>query len=264
LETPQSTVYKQELEPVFLKESEQFYKQESKTLLETCGAPEYLKRVSHLPLLLLHDLTPAKVQARFESEDSRIHHYLSPQTQSALTQILLDTLLTPHLTTVLSMPNSGLEVMIDANKIEDLSRLYLLFSKVPAGLPAINKSLRESIIRRGKEINDVSLGAGTAEADAEPAQNEDAARRDKSKAKGPPQNAPLVAAVKWVQDVLDLKDRFDRIWKEALNNDRDVEASMNEVQVLLHCLNRNANIPLGLWSIRQLERESPRIYLLVH
>ncbi|KAH6913074.1 ubiquitin ligase SCF complex subunit Cullin, partial [Coprinopsis sp. MPI-PUGE-AT-0042] len=205
LETPQSTVYKQELEPVFLKESERFYKQESKTLLETCGAPEYLKRV----------------QARFDSEDSRIHHYLSPQTQSALTQILLDTLLTPHLTAVLSMPNSGLEVMIDANKIEDLSRLYLLFSKVPAGLPAINQSLRESIIRRGKEINGISLGAGTAEADAEPAQN-------KGKAKAPPRDAALVAAVKWVQDVLDLKDRFDRIWKEAFNNDRDVEASMNE------------------------------------
>lgn len=55
LETSQSTVYKRELEPVFLKESERFYKQESKTLLETCDAPEYLRRVSHASVMSIQD-----------------------------------------------------------------------------------------------------------------------------------------------------------------------------------------------------------------
>ncbi|KAG2017666.1 ubiquitin ligase SCF complex subunit Cullin [Coprinopsis cinerea AmutBmut pab1-1] len=206
LETGNSiTVYKKELEPPFLKESEAFYKDESRHLLDTCDAPEYLQRV----------------EARFESEDSRIHHYLSPQTSAAIKQILQDHLLTPNLSAVISMPNSGLDVMIDANKLDDLSRLYRLFMQVPTGLPVLRKSLRESIIRRGKELNDASLGAGTADAEG------DGPREEKGKGKARPVNTVL-PAVTWVQDVLALKDRFDQVWKEAFQSDRDLEAAINE------------------------------------
>lgn len=40
------SVYKRDLEPAFLRESEAFYKKEGEYLLETCDAPEYLRRVS--------------------------------------------------------------------------------------------------------------------------------------------------------------------------------------------------------------------------
>ena len=40
------SAYKHDLEPAVLKESEAFYKREGERLLETCDAPEYLKRVS--------------------------------------------------------------------------------------------------------------------------------------------------------------------------------------------------------------------------
>ena len=39
------TVYKRDLEPVVLKESEAYYRAEGEKLLETCDAPEYLRRV---------------------------------------------------------------------------------------------------------------------------------------------------------------------------------------------------------------------------
>ena len=41
-----SSVYKRDLEPAILKESEAFYKGEGERLLESCDAPEYLQRVS--------------------------------------------------------------------------------------------------------------------------------------------------------------------------------------------------------------------------
>lgn len=41
-----TSVYKQDLEPAILRESEKFYKAEGEELLETCDAPEYLRRVS--------------------------------------------------------------------------------------------------------------------------------------------------------------------------------------------------------------------------
>jgi cullin 3 len=41
-----SSVYKHALEPVILRESESFYNGEADRLLESCDAPEYLRRVS--------------------------------------------------------------------------------------------------------------------------------------------------------------------------------------------------------------------------
>jgi cullin 3 len=42
------SVYKRDLEPAILRDSEAFYKGEGNKLLETCDAPEYLRRVSFL------------------------------------------------------------------------------------------------------------------------------------------------------------------------------------------------------------------------
>lgn len=41
-----TSIYRQDLEPEILRESEAFYQAEGERLLETCDAPEYLRRVS--------------------------------------------------------------------------------------------------------------------------------------------------------------------------------------------------------------------------
>jgi cullin 3 len=224
-----TTVYKLDFEPLFLKESENFYKAEADYLLTTCDASEYLRRVCLLSQyemgIYLFCFTFFQVDARFVSEDSRTHHYLSRQTSPLLKQILENRLLTPHLVTVVSMPNSGLDVMIDADKIEDLARLYRLYKMVPEGLPCLRRSLKESIARRGKEINDTSLGADSFDVNV-------GGEGDRGKAKARPPNAGALPAIKWVQDVLDLIDKFDSLWKRAFDNDREIESSLNEVSYL--------------------------------
>jgi cullin 3 len=54
--------------------------------------------------------------------------------------------------------------------------------------------------------------------------------KGKGKAK-PKMTGPqtLQQALKWVQDVLDLKDKFSRVWSEAFNSDRELETAMVEV-----------------------------------
>jgi len=208
------TVYKRDLEPAFLRESEGFYKVEGVKLLESCDAPEFLRRV----------------EARFESEDSRTHHYLATQTASPLRQVLKDNLLTPHFSTVISMPNSGLDNMIDTDKTDSLARLYRLFVTVPTGLPCLKRSLRESVARRGKDINRASLGVESGDGEIDAAGDE-VDRKGKGKAR-PVANAGaqrLALALKWVQDVLDLRDKFVAIWQTAFDKDRDVESALNEV-----------------------------------
>ncbi|TFY63803.1 hypothetical protein EVJ58_g3035 [Rhodofomes roseus] len=207
------SVYKRDLEPVLLRESEAFYQKEGSHLLETCDAAEYLRRV----------------ESRLDQEESRAHHFLSSQTSLPLRRILEEKLISPHLSTIISMPNSGLDVMIDLDKIDDLARLYRLFVMVPAGIPTLRKALRETIIRRGRDINSASLSLEGEEAQ----EDEDVEKSSKAKGKGKARagnagSQVLSLALKWVQDVLDMKDKFDKTWSGAFQSDRDVESSTNE------------------------------------
>ncbi|KAJ8502376.1 hypothetical protein ONZ45_g11822 [Pleurotus djamor] len=204
------SIYERDLKPRILSESQAFYKAEGSHLLHTCDAPEFLRRV----------------ELRFTSEEERTHHYLSPQTHPPLLQILKDDLLTPHLTALISKTGSGLDNMLDTEKLDDLGRLYRLFIMVPSGLPCMKRALRESVIQRGKEVNRVSFDVSVA-----PDQDQDEptpSAKGKGKARPTPASQTLNMALKWVQDVLDLKDIFDKVWIQSFQRDRDLESALNE------------------------------------
>ncbi|KDQ59266.1 hypothetical protein JAAARDRAFT_33992 [Jaapia argillacea MUCL 33604] len=219
------SVYKRDLEPSVLRESEVFYAAEGRKLLDSCDAPEYLRRA----------------EARFESEESRTHHYLSSQTSQPLRRILEAHLLTAHLPTVIAMPNSGLDTMVDFGKTEDLARLYRLCVMVPSGLPCLRKALKDSITRRGTDINASSVGGDGPDGDIDEEPPEAPKGKGKGKAKAPAGTQTLSLALKWVEDVLELKDRFDRIWKYSVQSDRDLESGMNEA--FSNFINRNDKSP---------------------
>ncbi|KAK2463401.1 hypothetical protein APHAL10511_004487 [Amanita phalloides] len=207
-EDEHTSLYEQYLEPAILSESTAYYKAEGDKLLQLCDASAFLKRVDE----------------RYESEESRAHHYLSRITAAPLRGILQDHLLSPYIETVISLQNSGLDVMVDSSRTDDLARLYRLCSGIQTGLPCLKRALKDSITKQGKEINRLSLIVDEAEEDQAAADEGDARRKGKI-AKIKSANA---GASKWVQDVLDLKDRFDIIWKTCWQSDREIESAMNE------------------------------------
>ncbi|KAH9945167.1 Cullin-domain-containing protein, partial [Epithele typhae] len=207
------SIYKRDIEPAILIESEAFYSKEGKRLLETSDAPEYLRRV----------------EARFREEDDRTHHILTTQTMPPLRKILEKNLVSAHLKDVICMSNSGLDAMIDNDRIDDLGRMYRLFTKVSDGLPTLKRSLRETVIRRGKEINEQGVAPVADGADSGEDEVETSAKgKGKAKARPAAASQTLTLALKWVQDVLDLKDRFDSIWQRAFEKCRDLESCVNE------------------------------------
>ena len=115
--------------------------------------------------------------------------------------------------------------MIDLDKKEDLSRLYRLYIMVPTGLSTLRRALRETIVRRGKELANANASGSADIAEDEP---EDVKGKGKAKAASPVAQT-LQLALKWVQDVLDLKDKFDNIWAHAFQSDREIETGINEV-----------------------------------
>ena len=120
--------------------------------------------------------------------------------------------------------NSGLDTMIDLNQKDNLARLYRLFIMVPAGRTTLRRALKDSILRRGIEINraygDENSPDNVAIIPDDP--------KGKGKARAPA--APVDIASKWVEDVLSLKDKFDQYWRHCFESDREFETSCNEVR----------------------------------
>jgi cullin 3 len=129
------------------------------------------------------------------------------------------------------MASSGLNAMIDLEKVDGLSRLYQLYSLVPEGVPSLRRSLKASIQKRGTELNEISMegqGADDGGAEDEP----DPAAKGKGKAKARSPNAgvhSLAPALRWVEDVMQLKDKFDHVWELSFKNNREIESGLNEV-----------------------------------
>ncbi|KAK6909140.1 Cullin 3 [Kwoniella mangroviensis CBS 10435] len=210
-------VYLMDFEPEFLNRSAEFYELEAIDELDKGDAASYLRRVEH----------------RLAEEADRTVHYLSTVTHNALQELLVANLLTPHLQTILDMPGSGLVTMLDSDRISDLRRLYVLFLKVPKdqGKTSLRNALRLDIEERGKAVNQERLeqpGPSTLGQDDDGAA-EDGKGKGKEKAKTiSPANNALNSALKWVQDVLELKDKFDGLLESAFMGDKQVQVSINE------------------------------------
>ncbi|KZT56924.1 Cullin-domain-containing protein [Calocera cornea HHB12733] len=203
------TVYKLDFEPVFLKKSDDYYLAEARRLIDTCDGPTYL----------------AKAERRLDQEKSRTDHYLSSTTTAPLQRILEDRFLVAHLTTVLEMRNSGLAVMIDQRQTEDLARLYRLALRVSNGIPELKRALKDLVSARGRDINALEGGVQDGE-------DADEDEQPKSKTKGQPRpggaSQSASVALKWVQNMLDLKSTFDHVHQEAFNNNPDVGIALHE------------------------------------
>lgn len=164
------------------------------------------------------------------------------------------------------MPNSGLDAMIDLDRTDDLARLYRIFTKVAAGLPCLRKSLRETVVKRGMAINE--SGISTGEDGAESGPDEDGTgpsskAKGKAKARPPAASAQTLAlALKWVQDVLDLKDKFDKIWTKSFRSDRDLESSINEVSRLTTVMRAVAHIAQAFETFINKNEKAPEFISL--
>lgn len=191
----------------------------------------------------------AQVERRLAEEADRTAHYLSSFTHPPLQDLLVDHLLTPHLQSILDMPGSGLVTMLDADRVQDLRRLYTLFLRVPdaLGKDALRLALRMDIEERGKAINEGATAEPEAGPSAAPVQDGEqnmemdgeADPKGKGKARAaPPANAAtaLSSALRWVQEVLELKDKFDRILDQAFGGDKAVQTSINEVRPIIRTL----------------------------
>ncbi|XP_014206441.1 cullin-3 [Copidosoma floridanum] len=130
-----------------------------------------------------------QVEARITEESERAKHYLDESTENRIVEVVEEELIKKNMKTIVEMENSGVVHMLQNKKTEDLSCMYKLFSRVNDGLNTVCGCVSQYLRERGRALVQEEQDANT-------------------------------NAVLFVQNLLDLKDRFELILQHSFSNDK--------------------------------------------
>jgi len=128
-----------------------------------------------------------KVETRINEEAERAKHYLDESTESRIVEVVEEELIKKHMRTIVEMENSGVVHMLKYKKTEDLACMYKLFSRVADGLKTVADCISRYLREQGKGLVREDEGAN---------------------------------AITFVQNLLDLKDRFDHFLINSFSGDK--------------------------------------------
>lgn len=188
-------------EPALIGSTREYYQKEAQMLVRESDASNWLRHT----------------QRRLEQEYERCQTTLIPSSTKPLAKILEEELISAHLKEFLDMEASGLKAMIDHDRIEDLSILYALVYRIDDKVTPLKDMIQTRVLELGLEIEqvlkrtDFSVPQTGAGADG----NDDANVKTQPLNQAAQQTA---AAIKWVDDVLTLKDKFDNLLDKCFEN----------------------------------------------
>ncbi|KAJ0400979.1 hypothetical protein P43SY_008782 [Pythium insidiosum] len=129
-------VYHRDLEEELIQASKQYYGVKSKVWLSEDSTPVYLQ----------------KVEEALQSERHRVERYLSKVTEPKLIKDLESVLLQVTEKELIERENSGVIALLRNDKLDDLSRMYRLFSRIKHGLEPIAELVQKHITAVGNDI----------------------------------------------------------------------------------------------------------------
>jgi cullin 3 len=211
-EEESAKLYLTVFEPAFLQISKVFYQAEGRRLLETSDAANFCRVASD----------------RLSEEEERCHHTLSQYSEQKIKAVLDEELIRKNIADVINLESSGVRHMLDHDRVADLANVYDLSSRIDPKKMALTKAVQKRIVQLGDEIN----AAAKAFAQAPIASSKPEAKPDgvegggkKKEDKEKPPNQQTAAAIKWVDDILNLKLKFDGIWERAFASDQGMHTS---------------------------------------
>lgn len=124
-------VYRYHFERPFIIATEQYYQLESQAFTAENTVVEYMK----------------KAEARLEEEKGRVGLYLHPDVMASLMKTCLKVLVADHSTLL----REEFQRLLDADRQDDLARMYRLLQRVPNGLDPLRTRFEAHVRRAGEE-----------------------------------------------------------------------------------------------------------------
>lgn len=219
-ENDDNRLYFSDFEPAYIENSRQFYGLEASRLMAEGDAAAWLRHT----------------ERRLQEETSRCQTTVSKYSQSKIVDVVEEELISKQLDKFISLDVTGLRAMIDNDRFEDLAILYRLVSRpgVKNGIEKLQKIVSVRIVELGLEVEkalaDFNFVGPRPAQDGDDAAN-DARKEGATEEKAKPLNGPArqtAAAVKWVDDILQLKDKFDKFLVECFGNDKLLESTLTK------------------------------------
>lgn len=198
-------LYLTTFEPAYLRDSRRFYAQEVEQLLREGDAGSWLRHTSR----------------RLVEEEDRCKTTVSTMSTSNIVKVVDEELIASHLDRFLALEGSGLRAMIDNDRLEDLNLLYRLVNRVDQGIDKLKKILQARVVELGLEI-EKALKDANFSAQQPAAEGAEAPKPLTGSAR------ITAAAVQWVDDVLKLKDKFDRFLHDCFSSDKIIESALTK------------------------------------
>jgi len=203
-EEESTKLYLTSFEPKFLDASRKFYREEGQALLAEADASTFC----------------SQARRRLREEEERCQQTISSITEGKIKAVVDKEFISAHIRDVINMEGTGVKNMLDNDKTDDLANVYDLIARVDARKVALKDAVQKRIIELGAEIN--AAANIIPEAPQKPAPKP---AREKS-APEKPINQQTQAAITWVEQILQLKSKYDRLWQDAFRRDAVMEKAL--------------------------------------
>jgi len=169
------TVFTEDFERPFLESSQLYYTMWTETRIATFSTPEYLKNVD-TRIQEEAERVKACLGLEYNAGDGGIKNVVETQMIQRQMQALVD------------KEGSGLVRLLEESRVEDLRRMFDLFTRVPDGQRIILEKMSEHVLQKGKDI------VQSSEVQGEPLQ--------------------------YVQNLIELKDQYDKLIADAFRGEK--------------------------------------------
>ncbi|PTU20648.1 hypothetical protein P175DRAFT_0501271 [Aspergillus ochraceoroseus IBT 24754] len=207
-EEESSKLYLTSFEPDYLETSTIFYQAEGKRLLEMADAATFC----------------IAAWDRISEEKERCLYTLSLHTEPKIKEVLDNELIRKNLAEVINLEGTGVRVMLDNDRIEPLGKIYALSARVDSKKAFLTAAVQKRVVEMGREVNAASIAPAQPSGSAPAKSTEPNAGEKKEKEK--PVNQQTASAIKWVDDILCLKKKFDDIWEKAFQSDQVLQSAI--------------------------------------
>ena len=203
-EEESSKLYLTSFEPKFLQSSRTFYQQEGISLLTDADASTFCSHAAR----------------RLREEEERCQQTLSLLTEVKIKNVVDQELIAKHISGVINMEGTGVKNMLDNDRLEDLTNVYDLITRVDPRKTALKNAVQARVVDLGGEINKNASELALAAPVAPEKKTGEKSATDR------PANQQTAAAVRWVDDIIELKAKYDRLWERAFRKDPVMEKGL--------------------------------------